>query len=122
MGNGATAPHGAFTFEIGLKNGGGGIWAGTPGTHGLAWYTGLGRALARLATAELLAWLGLSRISRASSGFAAQESLARIVDRKTTRHTSGVKGILLNIPFLPARNVGDRFNKVIDSLSRKKSK
>jgi hypothetical protein len=48
-------------------------------------------------------------MSSDSSGAAAQEAFRKMVDRKITRHTNGVEGILLNIPFLPARNVGYRF-------------
>jgi hypothetical protein len=67
-----------------------------------------------------LDWLGFSRISSDSSGPAAHEALERIVNRKITRHTNGVKGILLNIPFLPARNVEHCFNRYVFILSRKK--
>jgi hypothetical protein len=76
-------------------------------------------ALWGTAVGTLATWLGFSSISSDSSGPAAHEAVKRIVEMKTARHTNGVEGILLNIPFLPARNVGYCINRKIIFMSRK---
>ena len=67
-----------------------------------------------------LGWFGAIRTSRESSIPAAGTAFGEMVKKKRIRHTNGVKGILLNIPFLPALSIANVFNKQLPILSSKK--
>ena len=82
------------------------------------WNDGLALLTSGAGTPSFL--LGLSKTSRALSGSSARAGTDAIVKTESTIHTSSVVGKLLNIPFLPARNVGFCINIYTGYLSRKK--